>query len=101
MVGSASRIALKNALAVELWPEAGFKRVPAHLPDCRERLRGSGGEFVRKGERLEPRAVLLGNQDSDWVEVTQGIVPGEEVVTGASFLIDSESRFKAAVEAFR
>ena len=57
--------------------------------------------FVRKGERFEPRAVLLGNQDSDWVEVTQGVVPGEEVVTGASFLIDSESRFKAAVEAFR
>src|SRR5882672_532109 len=51
VIGGASRIALKNALTVELWPEACFERVPAHLADCRQRLGGSGGEFVRQGER--------------------------------------------------
>src|SRR6202047_3308541 len=50
VIGSASRIPLKNALAVELGPEACFECVPAHLADCRQRLRGSGGEFVRQGE---------------------------------------------------
>lgn len=58
--------------------------------------------FVRKdGTRFEPRQVELGAQDSEWVEVLKGIKPGEEVVTGANFLIDSEARFKAAVEAYR
>ncbi len=58
--------------------------------------------FVRKdGSRFEPRQLELGTQDSDWVEVLKGIAPGEEVVTGANFLIDSEARFKAAVEAYR
>lgn len=58
--------------------------------------------FVRSGgTRFEPRQVELGAQDSEWVEVTQGLKAGEEVVTGANFLIDSEARFKAAVEAYR
>lgn len=58
--------------------------------------------FVRSGGvRFEPRQVELGAQDSDWVEVTKGLKAGEEVVTGANFLIDSEARFKAAVEAYR
>ncbi len=57
--------------------------------------------FVREGERFEPRQVLLGSQDEAWVEVTQGLKAGEEVVTGANFLVDSEARFKAAIEAYR
>lgn len=58
--------------------------------------------FVRKdGTRFEPRQVELGAQDTEWVEVLKGLKPGEEVVTGANFLIDSEARFKAAVEAYR
>ena len=58
--------------------------------------------FVRKdGTRFEPRQVEIGVQDSEWVEVTRGLQAGEEVVLGANFLIDSESRFKAAVEAYR
>jgi hypothetical protein len=58
--------------------------------------------FVRsKGDRFEPRQVLLGHQDEEWVEVTQGLKAGELVVTGANFLIDSEARFKAAIEAYR
>ncbi len=57
--------------------------------------------FVRSGERFEPREVQLGSQDENWVEVTQGLKAGEEVVIEANFLIDSEARFKAAIEAYR
>lgn len=58
--------------------------------------------FVRTDkEHFEPRSVELGHQDDVWVEVTKGLKAGEEVVTGANFLIDSEARFKAAIEAFK
>jgi Cu(I)/Ag(I) efflux system membrane fusion protein len=57
--------------------------------------------FVRKDkEHFEPRQVELGHQDDAWVEVSKGLQAGEEVVTGANFLIDSEARFKAAIEAY-
>ena len=57
--------------------------------------------FVRTDkEHFEPRSVELGHQDDAWVEVTKGLKSGDEVVTGANFLIDSEARFKAAIEAF-
>src|ERR1700730_866078 len=51
VISGAARIALHDPLAVELRPEACFECVPAHLADCRKRLRGPGGELVRKGER--------------------------------------------------
>jgi Cu(I)/Ag(I) efflux system membrane fusion protein len=38
-------------------------------------------------------------QSGDFVEVTSGVQEGEEVVTRANFLIDSESRLKAALAA--
>jgi Cu(I)/Ag(I) efflux system membrane fusion protein len=56
--------------------------------------------FVALGEgRFQPRRIETGAQSSDWVEVTSGLKPGEEVVTRANFLIDSESRLKAALAA--
>jgi hypothetical protein len=58
--------------------------------------------FVREhGEHFEPRQVELGQQDEDWVEVTKGLKAGEEVVTGAAFLIDSEARARGAVETYQ
>ena len=56
--------------------------------------------FVALGEgRFQPRAVETGAQSSDWIEVKSGLKPGEQVVTRANFLIDSESRLKAALAA--
>ena len=56
--------------------------------------------FVALGEgRFQPRRIETGTQSSDWVEVTSGLTPGEQVVTRANFLIDSESRLKAALAA--
>jgi Cu(I)/Ag(I) efflux system membrane fusion protein len=49
------------------------------------------------GGTLEWRAVKLGARASEWVEVMEGLKEGDHVVTSANFLIDSESRLKAAV----
>lgn len=49
------------------------------------------------GGTLEWRTARLGLQAGDWVEVVEGVKEGEHVVTSANFLIDSESRLKAAV----
>lgn len=57
--------------------------------------------FVRKGEgEFEPREVKLGRQAKGYYEILSGLKAGEEVVTAANFLIDSESRFRAAASAF-
>jgi hypothetical protein len=50
---------------------------------------------------FEPRAVSLGRDAGEYAEVLSGLEDGEEVVTSANFLIDSESRFRAALAAFK
>lgn len=56
--------------------------------------------FVDKGEGLfEPREVKLGTKVDNYYEVLSGLSRGEKVVTSANFLIDSESRLKAAMGA--
>ncbi|HUU24520.1 MAG TPA: efflux RND transporter periplasmic adaptor subunit [Methyloceanibacter sp.] len=55
--------------------------------------------LIAKGEgRFEPRAVKLGRTGSSYVEVLDGVQDGDEVVTSATFLIDSESNLKAALQ---
>jgi membrane fusion protein, copper/silver efflux system len=57
--------------------------------------------LVAKGEgRFEPRPVRLGRRGDGYVEILDGVQPGEEVVTAATFLIDAESNLKAALQAF-
>jgi multidrug efflux pump subunit AcrA (membrane-fusion protein) len=57
--------------------------------------------FVITGEtRFEPREVTVGQTTDTDVEVLAGLAPGDTVVTSANFLIDSESRLRAAVAAF-
>jgi Cu(I)/Ag(I) efflux system membrane fusion protein len=54
--------------------------------------------FVAKGDgRFEPRVVIPGARVDGVSEIREGIRAGEEVVTQANFLIDSESRLKAAL----
>jgi len=54
--------------------------------------------FVAKGEGyFEPREVKLGVRGEDVYEVLGGLSDGENVVTSANFLIDSESSLKAAL----
>jgi len=57
--------------------------------------------LVRRGEGLfEPREVELGMRADGYIEVTEGLQTGEEVVVRANFLIDAESNLKAALETF-
>ncbi len=54
--------------------------------------------FVAKGDGyFEPREVKLGVRGQDMYEVLGGVSDGENVVTSANFLIDSESSLKAAL----
>ncbi len=54
--------------------------------------------FVKTGPgRFEPREVSVGQEGEGVLEVLSGLTEGEEVVTSANFLIDSESKLKAAL----
>ncbi len=53
--------------------------------------------FVDRGHGyLEPREVETGKLNGDRIEVLKGLQLGERIVTSGTFLIDSESRLKAA-----
>jgi Cu(I)/Ag(I) efflux system membrane fusion protein len=56
--------------------------------------------FVSLGEgRFEPRSVVTGLEGAGFTEIKSGLAEGERVVTSGNFLIDSESRLKAALGA--
>jgi Cu(I)/Ag(I) efflux system membrane fusion protein len=56
--------------------------------------------FVARGNgQFEPREVQTGVKAGGFVEIRRGVTPGETVVVDANFLIDSESRLKAAISA--
>jgi RND family efflux transporter MFP subunit len=55
--------------------------------------------FVDRGNGyFEPRPVETGWRVGDQVEVIKGLMPGEQIVISGTFLIDSESRMKAAAQ---
>lgn len=57
--------------------------------------------FVNRGDGyLEPREVQLGARAGDNFIVSRGLKEGEEIVTSANFLIDSESQLQAALGSF-
>ena len=54
--------------------------------------------FVDGGNgNYTPRVVQLGSEADDLVELRAGVVAGERVVSGATFLVDSESRLRASL----
>ena len=55
--------------------------------------------FLALGKgRFEPRAVKVGMEGADgWREVLEGLKGGEDIVTSAQFLLDSESRTREAI----
>ena len=54
--------------------------------------------FIAVGDgRFTPRVVETGASIGEDVEILSGLKAGEEVVTRANFLVDSESRLKAAM----
>jgi membrane fusion protein, copper/silver efflux system len=54
--------------------------------------------FLHLGEgRIGWREVTAGARVGEWVEVLSGLQEGEHIITSPAFLIDSESRLRAAV----
>ncbi|MBI3132195.1 MAG: efflux RND transporter periplasmic adaptor subunit [Acidobacteria bacterium] len=101
-----ARITLANpgmALKPEMLGEVSFEAparkaltvpVDAVLDSGKRRL-----VFVDLGQgRLMPKVVELGERGSESVEVRSGLMAGERVVRGATFLVDSESRLKAVLQ---
>ena len=58
--------------------------------------------FVVRGPgKFEPREVTVGVSSEGWMEIRDGIAPGERVVVSAQFLIDSESKLREAAAKMR
>lgn len=59
--------------------------------------------FAALGDgRFEPRQIKVGMQDEEgYVQIIQGVLEGERVVTSAQFLFDSESRLREAIQKMR
>jgi Cu(I)/Ag(I) efflux system membrane fusion protein len=60
---------------------------------------GAGARVVVAlgGGRFQPRAVEVGMESGERIEVLSGLEAGEQVVTSAQFLIDSESSLEAGL----
>jgi len=50
------------------------------------------------GGRFAPREVVLGPRGDGHIQVLEGLADGEEIVTSAQFLIDSESNLREAIQ---
>lgn len=65
-------------------------------------LKSGKGEtvFVALGDgKFEPRAVVTGvSTDEGLVQILSGLKDGEQVVTSAQFMLDSESKLREAIE---
>lgn len=57
--------------------------------------------FAYQGEgNIQPREVQLGPRVGDDMVVTKGVRAGDQIITSANFLIDSEAQLQAAAGAF-
>jgi Cu(I)/Ag(I) efflux system membrane fusion protein len=54
--------------------------------------------IIARGEgRFESRRVRAGIESGEWVEILEGVEPGEDIVVSGQFLIDSEASLKASM----
>ena len=100
-----------------VFPNRNLELKPQMYANIRLSARGErpvivipGSAVIRSGERnvvfvaleggkFQPREVTLGMEGRDgFVQATRGVSAGEEVVTSAQFLIDSESRLQEAIQ---
>jgi RND family efflux transporter MFP subunit len=57
--------------------------------------------FVAHGDgRFEPRTVKVGRRLTDAIEILDGVKDNEQVATGATFFLDSESQLRASLQAY-
>ncbi len=92
--------ALKPDMYAKVRIYAGPKKDVLSIP--REALIRTGHSqrvIIAEGEgRFSAREVTAGMESGDWVEIRDGLVEGESVVTSGQFLIDSEASLKASFE---
>ena len=89
------------ALRPDMFVDVEFPiNLPAAISVPAEAVLDSGLKktvFVDRGNGyFEPRKVETGWRLGDRVEITEGLKPGEKIVTSGNFLIDSESRMRLA-----
>ncbi len=87
---------LKPDMFAEVTLRAG-QRVQALAVPSEAVVRSGAREqvfVVRAPGKFEPREVRVGLSAEGWTEVLEGVRVGEEVVTSAQFLIDSESKLR-------
>ena len=94
----------KEELKPEMFADVtihGLARNVLQIPD--DAILESGTRnivFVSEAEgKLSPREVSVGDHGTGAVEIRDGLKEGDVVVLGANFLVDSESRLKAAISA--
>jgi len=57
--------------------------------------------FVAKGDGIfEPRNVKIGRRLGDTTQILEGVKEGEQVATGATFFLDSESQLRASLQGY-
>jgi membrane fusion protein, copper/silver efflux system len=57
--------------------------------------------FVAQGNGLfQPRTVRIGRRLGEATEILEGLKAGDQVATGASFFLDSESQLRASLQGF-
>jgi Cu(I)/Ag(I) efflux system membrane fusion protein len=101
------RVSLANpraALKPEMFGEVVLKAAPRQaLRIPTDAVIDSGTRsvvFVALGDgKFQPRVVRLGAGDGEFVEVQDGLAAGDRIVTRANFLVDSESRLRASLQA--
>lgn len=94
---------IRHEMFAEVEIETGGDK-PERLSVPKSALIDSGNRQVvilDLGEgRFEPRPVKVGLRSDDYVEITEGVAMGDQVVVAATFLIDAESNLKAALSGF-
>lgn len=94
-------VKLKPGMIATVWIE--YRRLEDVLAIPTEAIIHSGRRqlvFVAEGEgHFSPREVSTGlRADHHMTEIRSGLAPGEEVVTSAQFLLDSESQLQEALQ---
>ncbi len=92
-----------EALKPEMYADVKIfgKKKPNTLSIPREALIRTGNServmLALGGGRFQPAAVRAGIESGDRIEIISGLEEGEEIVTSAQFLIDSEASFTGSV----
>ncbi|HAH06514.1 MAG TPA: hypothetical protein DCM05_08310 [Elusimicrobia bacterium] len=92
----------QGVFKLEMYVDAAIRSDLGRRPALPESALLDTGErkivFVDLGEgRIEPREVVVGRKAEGYYDLLSGVREGEAVVTTANFLIDSESKLKAAL----